>query len=229
MTQVLEGFIGSITSDGALDFNGLLLVVLGYLGALWLAFALWVFVDAKRRYQNILIAIGITVAVFILNFPALILYLIVRPEDEWHHHASAPEYSGREYLHGGVEVPVIKFVDRNGDIKLSLNLKVNSNWDPNSDMNVEVAWDSDREDITVEQTKVSSSPNMNTNQQEKVVIVKDKVTSTPQTAPALSSRLGDLRKRAAKSIKSLRSKPTSTAPTKPEAAKPEVESHADIK
>jgi hypothetical protein len=110
--------------------------------------------DARKRYNGIWMPIAITLIVFVLNFPALVLYLIVRPDEEYFDQWADASH-GHGSHHHGLEVPVVKFTDDNGEVKLSLNLKINSDWKPNSDMNVEVAWDSERKDIELSARKAA--------------------------------------------------------------------------
>lgn len=107
----------------------LLIVILFYFVALWLMFCLWVFVDAMRRYKNVFMAVIMTLLVFVFNFPVLIFYLIVRPEDDY-----------AVVNDGTVNVPVANFIGEDGEVVMSLNLKINGQPSSNSDMNVNVDW-----------------------------------------------------------------------------------------
>jgi len=113
MEQIIVGIL-----DSALDYATLGKVVLIYLVALWAIFSFWVYVDAKRRFDNVLYAIIFFLLVFIFNFPALIFYIIIRPEalEDLHHH---------EFAHGGLYIPVANFTDTNGNVEFSLNIKLN--------------------------------------------------------------------------------------------------------
>lgn len=143
MNEFVQDFLNVITGQGAPDFNFILSALIIYLALLWLAFCAWVFMDAKKRYHSTLKALFISLVVFVLNFPALIFYLVVRPEDE--HYSSAEG--------AGVEVPVVKFVDAEGNVKLALNLEIAPQTTPQSDMTVSVAWDSQRQDIELGRKK----------------------------------------------------------------------------
>jgi hypothetical protein len=74
----------------------------------------------------------------VFNFPALIFYLIIRPEENW-------EDLGLyeiDHQHGGVNVPVINFVGTDGKVQLSLNLTVAPHLSESTDMTVDVGWNS---------------------------------------------------------------------------------------
>ncbi|MEI6886738.1 MAG: hypothetical protein WCK31_00710 [bacterium] len=55
-------------------------VVLVFLIAFWLTICLWVFIDARSRYTKFIVAMLITLFTLIFNIPALIIYVILRPE-----------------------------------------------------------------------------------------------------------------------------------------------------
>lgn len=139
MNVFVTDLLNVVTGQQAPDFNFLLTGLVVYLLVLWFAFCVWVFVDAHRRFDNLFVAALISVVVLILNFPALIFYLVVRPEDE----------QARAENHTGVEVPVVKFVDAQGNVRLALNLEISGQQNPQSDMTVSVAWDSNRQDIDI--------------------------------------------------------------------------------
>jgi hypothetical protein len=132
MNEIIQSLLSTVVSDSGPEFSLIFQGFLVYLLLLWVAFCLWVFADARKRYGNIFIALILTLGVFVLNFPALILYLVVRPEEEL------------DYQGGGVEVPVAKFIDENGEVKLSLNLHIHSQFTPNAEMDININTGSDR-------------------------------------------------------------------------------------
>lgn len=164
MNEFVKDLLNVVTGKEAPDFNFVLSGLVIYLALLWLAFCAWVFIDAKRRYGTLYKAILISLAVFILNFPALIFYLVVRPEDE-------SAIAGNSSL-SGVEVPVVKFVDEDGKVKLALNLEIASQVNPKSDMTVSVAWDSQRQDIEVSQRNMIAEKVEVTDKEPKISKVK---------------------------------------------------------
>jgi len=107
--------------DTTLDYSTVGKVILVYLVSLWAMFSLWVFVDARRRFDNNFYAAIFFLLVFIFNFPALIFYIIVRPEN-------VEEYiNSNDSTLAGLNIPVANFVDQNGNLEFSLNIKLNSN------------------------------------------------------------------------------------------------------
>lgn len=174
MNSFVQQLINTITGKEALQFSTVLTIVIIYLVLLWIAFCLWVLIDSYKRYKNILVAVGITLIVFVLNFPALILYLILRPEEDFYMSPTTNQ------AQGGVEVPVIRFVDNEGNIKLALNLQVSSAWTPDADMTISVGFDSERKDIQVSEPRRIEAP-------ERVQVVREEVRDTPSFRDKVSA------------------------------------------
>lgn len=154
-----------------------LIVILAYFVALWLMFCLWVFIDASRRYHNVFIALVMTLLVFVFNFPVLIFYLIVRPEDDY-----------TVVNDGTVNVPVANFVGDNGEVVMSLNLKINGQPSHDSNMNVNVDWNGGNSEQSVSKAVAFSSS-------------KADSTENNQKTGLLRSRLDAFRAKAESSIK----------------------------
>lgn len=165
-------FITSILTNS----QALLIVILFYFIALWLMFCLWVFVDASRRYHNVLIAVFFTLLVFVFNFPILIFYLIIRPEDDY-----------AVVNDGTVNVPVANFVGDDGEVVMSLNLKINGQPSSDSNMNVNVDW------------KANNSSEVHT--MSKKVVFGGSNKAGEQSSNLLKSKLENFRAKAESSLK----------------------------
>lgn len=141
-------FIAKIIGSGN-DFPTILTIVLVYLGLLWFMFSFWVYVDAKKRYNNTVIAIIFFLVVLIFNFPSLVFYLIVRPDNDdylFYHEDNSSR--------AGVNVPVVNFIGQDGNVQLSLELKIaKTETQSNSDMAIDVAWKSNKGELKVEEKK----------------------------------------------------------------------------
>ncbi len=118
----MEEFVSSILNS-ELDFNEVGKLFLIWIAALWVVFCVWVFVDAKKRYKSMAWAFFFFFAVLILNFPALVLYLIIRPENEENHVIYLANETSSS-ITGGVNVPLINFTGEDGLVKLSLSLSM---------------------------------------------------------------------------------------------------------
>jgi len=74
---VLNSFlINNQNSNWDAIFKALMIFLLAF----WLAICLWVFIDARSRYSKLIVAILITMFVLVFSIPALIIYVILRPE-----------------------------------------------------------------------------------------------------------------------------------------------------
>ena len=139
--------------DSKIDYQTIFAFIGIYLLALWLMFCFLVFMDANKRYKKPLVAVLMALLVFVFNFPALIFYLIVRPEiDEF---ADLAAYDSMMQQSGGVQVPLVNFTGKNGEVTMSLNLSIHSQPASLADMVIDVGWDSANPNMKVS-TAVSS-------------------------------------------------------------------------
>ncbi len=127
MGELLNSILGFV------DYQSLLTLVAFYLVALWLMFCFWVVVDARKRYHNVLVAVMMGLLVFVFSFPALIFYLIIRPEEE----TQDVVYSGAAMV-AGANVPMVNFVGPDGEVQMSLNLHIHRQLDTAADMDIHV-------------------------------------------------------------------------------------------
>lgn len=164
---MLETVVGGITSENAPTFSDVLGWFLIYLAALWVAISVWVYADATKRYKNMMIAIVVTIFVFVLNFPALIVYLVIRPEEDFSLDTELA-YTDQG-VSGGVDVPLIKFTGENGEVKLALNLQISSSLNKDADMTLDFGVTTNREDL-----KISEKPVKVENKVEKLSERKEK-------------------------------------------------------
>lgn len=140
----MEGFADFIVEflqiNEEIPFRTVVIGILIYLMSLWFVISVWVYFDARKRYESSITAFLFALLTFFLNFPLLIFYFAVRPDitfedfDDWEA--------------GGVNVPIVNFMGKQG-IEMSLELRVNpkklrdSHKSP--DMNVEIGWDNNDE------------------------------------------------------------------------------------
>ncbi len=159
LTDMFETLVGSITGDGAIDFNVVLQGFGIYLALLWIALCVWVYADASKRYKNMLVAVLVTLFVFILNFPALIIYLVIRPEEEF---LIKDEMSYSDSAVGGVDVPLVKFTGEDGEVKLSLNLQISPSLNKEADMTLDFGITTKREDLKIQLDSPKRKPDVKT-------------------------------------------------------------------
>lgn len=77
ISDTIINFINGIQS---LNFDTVLLFFIGYIGFMWLVASFWVYLDARKRYAKWWVVALISIFVFVCNLPALILYVMMRPE-----------------------------------------------------------------------------------------------------------------------------------------------------
>jgi hypothetical protein len=145
----MEDFISSILNSN-IDFNKIGGIFLLWILALWLVFCVWVNMDAKKRYKSKKWGLFWASAVFVLNFPALVLYFIVRPENEENHIIYFANEGSQP--NGGINVPLINFTGQDGLVQLSLSLSLNKNIGENVQFDVKV---NDSENYKVQEKEVS--------------------------------------------------------------------------
>jgi len=211
--------IAKLISGG--DLTVLLIGVAVYLGLLWALFSFWVFIDAKKRYQKTNIAIVFFVVVLVFNFPALVFYLITRPEDDNDYVIFPSEHLDNR----GVNVPIINFVGKDGKVNLSFELKINNpEFVNNSDMSINVDWNSEKTEFnkTAETVEVKVEP---VKEEKKNKNKKDKNKSEENSTKEKSSNSNKYKQKALNSFKNVGKKvsnfkPKFNLPAKKEASKP---------
>ncbi len=143
-----------IDFNEGVDYAVVSKIVVIYLVLLWVFVSLWVFNDAKYRFNNILLALALAVLNLILSFPFLLIYLLIRPS----HREDWDEY-GED---GGINIPLVNFTDKEG-IAISLHLKIDSKklTDQSSDYKLDVSLNRDNGDeVVVENVQTILKPEL---------------------------------------------------------------------
>jgi len=179
------------------DYTKVVTFVLIYLASLWILFCFWVFMDSQKRFKNFIISVIFFLLVLILNIPALIFYLIIRPEKDdenvfYLHHEGMEE--------GGVNVPIVNFVGKNG-VEMTLQIKINK---PAEDANLAAS----NMDINVDWKDESSD----FQRVKKTLVTPEETTEVPEResiSKKLGKRFGSLRAGIGSALKK---KPSETTP-----------------
>lgn len=183
----MEDFISSIL-DSSIDFNQVGVIFLLWVTALWMVFCVWVHLDAKKRYKSKVWAFFWSIAVFLLNFPALVLYFIVRPENEENHIIYFANEGSQP--NGGINVPLINFTGQDGLVQLSLSLNLNKNIGENVQFDVKV---NDSENYKVQEkavnVEVEKEPVEATASKESPVTRKVTVSSLKSSASSIKKKV----------------------------------------
>lgn len=137
--------------NGSINYTVITGIVILYFASLWIILTIWVFADSKKRFNTLLWPIVFTVAVLPLNIPVLVLYLVMRPELEDENVVYLKGDSQQIKPAGGVNLPIVNFVDSEGDAVLSLEIKVSKKPSELHDAKLELEWVSKKESFkTVE-------------------------------------------------------------------------------
>lgn len=130
--------------SGNIDYTLITGIIVIYFASLWIILTLWVFVDSKKRFGTLLWPIVFTITVLPLNIPVLVLYLIMRPELE-DENVVYLKGDGQMKSIGGVNLPLMNFVDSEGDAVLSLEIKVAKKPSELHDAKLGLEWVSKKE------------------------------------------------------------------------------------
>ncbi len=145
-----------IDFNEGIDYGTVSKIVTIYLILLWFFVSLWLYNDAKYRFNNLILAVLLGVLNFFLSFPFLLIYLLIRPShrEEWD-----------DYIEeGGINIPIINFTQQDG-IVISLQLKVNNkklSSGEAADYNLNVVLDTphDEDDTLKATSEVTSLPSI---------------------------------------------------------------------
>jgi len=149
--------LSSVTSSN-INYPAILLAIFAYIFSFWVLFCFWVFIDSQKRYKNFFISVFFFFLTLIIGIPALLFYLIVRPERE---DENVFYLNHNEENMGGVNVPVINFMGKDG-VEMTLQLKINKPLDDQaSDMKVSVDFNTQNQKesfIEMQKTEVIENP-----------------------------------------------------------------------
>lgn len=125
-------------------------IIVVYLALLWFFVSVWVFNDAKYRFNSSVIAFFLAILNLILSFPFLLIYLLVRPS----HREDLDDLSEE----GGVNIPIVNFTKDNG-VVISLQLKIDSKKivEDNIDYKLDVALTKDDDTVIPGRVEISGA------------------------------------------------------------------------
>lgn len=128
----MDSILTAIDINEKIPFNLVFMCIGIWLVAFWLLIAFWVARDAHRRFGKQYLTLIWFVSVLFLSFPALMFYLIIRPDDS----ETTPS--------GGLQIPVANFVGKNNEVVMSFQLVVKGRElaDQVRDMRIDIDWES---------------------------------------------------------------------------------------
>lgn len=137
-----------ISFNEGVDYSIVTKIVVVYLVLLWVFVSVWVFNDAKYRFNNLLVAGILGFLNLLLSFPFLLIYLLIRPShrDEWD-----------DTSDGGINIPVANFTGKDG-VVISLQLKIDTKkiLEEKIDYNLDVVLNKENEEPTTGKIEISA-------------------------------------------------------------------------
>ncbi len=131
-----NAFLDLIKVNEEINYTAIISIVVGYLAIIWFVVCIWVYYDANKRFRNFITPWLFLVFVLVFGPPALIFYIMIRPE-----HTLEEEYLMDLAMSGEKELQPIRF-DGNKGFNISLNISVEpkKGTDKKNEMNMNVEW-----------------------------------------------------------------------------------------
>ena len=120
--MIWDAIIDFVIENEKIQYDRIIAMTLVYLAFLWMVVSVWVVTDAYNRYQRKYLAFVWGVIVFVANFPSLIIYFLVRPEEDLSDIIAGAGSEAPSNL-----IPIASLIDDNGDIKLQFELRISAN------------------------------------------------------------------------------------------------------
>lgn len=140
-----------IDFNEGVDYSVVTSIVIIYLVLLWVFVSVWVFNDAKYRFNNLIVAGMLALLNLVLSFPFLLIYLLIRPShrDDWD-----------DTSDGGINIPIVNFTGKDG-VVISLQLKIDSKkiLDEKIDYNLDVILNKDNEETSTGKIEIIAENN----------------------------------------------------------------------
>ncbi len=148
-----EFLLNLVDVNENINYSLIITVIVSYLYFLWFVICIWVFTDGQRRYKTVIPSVLFTIFVFIFGPPALIFYVMVRPE-----HTLEEDYYINLALSGEKELKPIYFDGNKGfDISINMSVQPKENSNDKHKMFMDVSWmpqDAKREVIMRDDNRV---------------------------------------------------------------------------
>ncbi|MBU0975926.1 MAG: hypothetical protein ABIE03_03380 [Patescibacteria group bacterium] len=118
------------------NYSFIISLFVGYFFIIWFIISLWVFFDAKKRHSSVVLCILYWFFVFVFGPPALVFYIMIRPE-----HTLEENYYMNLALSGEKSVRPIYFDGNKGfDISINLSVQPKEAEDSEHKMYMNVEW-----------------------------------------------------------------------------------------
>lgn len=133
---MIDFFLNLVKVNESVDYAAIISIIVSYFLIIWLVITVWIFNDARKRYVRFITAFLFTLFVLFFGPPALIFYIMIRPE-----HTLEEDYLINLALSGEKELRPIYF-DGDRGFDISINLSVQPKQSPNDKhkMNMSIDW-----------------------------------------------------------------------------------------
>ena len=129
-------FLEILDYNEGVDYALIISIVVGYLLVVWFVVCTWVFADSRQRYESFFTSVFLTIVVFLLGPPFLMIYILIRPE-----HTLEEDYYMNLALSGERELKPIQFDgDKGFDFNLNISVEPKKTKDKKHEMNMNIAW-----------------------------------------------------------------------------------------
>lgn len=134
--MMVDFFLNLIKVNEGIDYAFWISICVAYFFIIWFIVCIWVFSDARRRYESTITCVLFFIFTILFGPPALIFYIMIRPE-----HTLEEDYLINLALSGEKELKPIYFDGEHGfDISINLSVQPKSGAQDEHKMNMSVQW-----------------------------------------------------------------------------------------
>ncbi|MFC1780194.1 hypothetical protein ACFLY9_00660 [Patescibacteria group bacterium] len=120
----------------SINYSLIISVIVSYFFFIWFVVCIWIFFDARKRYESTITPALFCVFILIFGIPALIFYIMIRPE-----HTLEEDYYMNLALSGEKALKPICFDgDKGFDISINMAVQPKTEKDGKHKMEMQVAW-----------------------------------------------------------------------------------------
>jgi hypothetical protein len=120
----------------SINYSLIISVIVSYFFFIWFVVCIWIFFDARKRYESTITPALFCVFTLTFGIPALIFYIMVRPE-----HTLEEDYYMNLALSGEKTLKPIYFDgDKGFDISINMAVQPKTAKDEKHKMEMQVAW-----------------------------------------------------------------------------------------
>jgi len=133
---MVDFFLNLVKVNEGIDYAFWISICVAYFFIIWFIVCIWVFSDARRRYENTIHSVLFFLFTLLFGPPALIFYIMIRPE-----HTLEEDYLINLALSGERELKPIYFDGEHGfDIAINLSVQPKTEASDNHKMNMSIQW-----------------------------------------------------------------------------------------